>query len=106
MNLVLFTFLIFAIVLTFTNYKTNINLELLYKAIIIFTFIVSFTVMTPLLGGQNFLEFEYFSLSVYMSTYILFLYLWLLVPFIFMEFKNINRLIKLLISVFISLNIF
>ena len=36
MNLVLFTFLILATVLTFTNYKRNINLELLYKAIIIF----------------------------------------------------------------------
>ena len=106
MNLVLFTFLILATVLTFTNYKRNINLELLYKAIIIFTFIVSFTVVTPLLGGKNFLEFEYFSLSVFMSTYILFLYLWLIVPFIFTDFKNINKLIKLFISVFISLNIF
>ena len=62
--------------------------------------------MTPLLGGKNFLEFEYFSLSVFMSTYILFLYLWLIVPFIFTDFKNINKLIKLFISVFISLNIF
>ena len=77
------------------------------KAIFTFLLIYIYTVLTPLLGqGRSFLDFDIGSLMVYSSTYILYIYLWVLSFFIFRFNKLFFNGFVLLISSFFLLNIY
>jgi len=105
LNLISGLVMIISLTLIFTSYKEKINYKLVYKNIVVFIFIFSFTIITPLLGGRQFLQFDIQSLSVYASTYILFIYIWISIPFIFKEIKYFNLGIKIVLFTIISLNI-
>ena len=94
-----------SLILLFTNYKEKINFELVYKNIFVLTYVFFFTIMTPLLGGRQFLKFDIMALSVFASVYICFLFIWVSLPFIFKELKLINLFLKAFLYAFIFLNI-
>ena len=106
-NLISISFIISGIVIYFSKLKKIINIENLLKAIFTFLLIYIYTVLTPLLGqGRSFLDFDIGSLMVYSSTYILYIYLWVLSFFIFRFNKLFFNSFVLLISSFFLLNIY
>ena len=105
LNLFSFSVIILAFFLLVKN-KETINIKLLYKNLLIIFFIVSFVIITPLIVGKQFLYFDIQSLSVFSSTYILFLYIWISVPFIFKKFRLFNQTVKIFLYLIIILNIF
>lgn len=100
-GLVIITSLIFV----FTRYKEKINYNLLYKNIFVCIYVFLFTIVTPLLGGKQFLQFDIMALSVFASIYICFLFIWVSLPFIFYDLKLFNFFLKTFMYAFIFLNI-
>ena len=94
-----------SLILMYTNYKEKINKELVYKNIIVLVYIFSFTIITPLLGGRQFLQFDIMALSVFASVYICFLFIWISIPFIFKDLKYIKSFLKAFLYAFILLNV-
>jgi len=94
-----------SLILLFTSFKEKINNELVYKNVFVLIYIFSFTIITPLLGGRQFLQFDIMALSVFASTYICFIFIWVSLPFIFKELKLLNFLLKAFLYAFIFLNI-
>ena len=83
-----------SLILMFTSYKEKINKELLNKNILVLAYIFSFTIITPLLGGRQFLQFDIMALSVFASVYICFLFIWISLPFIFKDMKYVKSFLK------------
>ena len=94
-----------SLILLFTSFKEKINNELVYKNVFVLIYIFSFTIITPLLGGRQFLQFDIMALSVFASTYICFIFIWVSLPFIFKELKLLNFILKAILYTFIFLNI-
>ena len=94
-----------SLILLFTSFKEKINNELVYKNVFVLIYIFSFTIITPLLGGRQFLQFDIMALSVFASTYICFIFIWVSLPFIFKELKLLNFILKAFLYAFIFLNI-
>ena len=94
-----------SVLLLFTSYKEKINKELVYKNLFVLTFVFSFTIITPLIGGRQFLQFDIMALSVFASAYVCFLFVWISIPFIFKELKFINFFLKAFLYAAIFLNI-
>jgi len=94
-----------SLILMFTNYKEKINKELVNKNILVLIYIFSFTIITPLLGGRQFLQFDIMALSVFASVYICFLFIWISLPFIFKDLKYIKSFLKAFLYAFILLNV-
>jgi hypothetical protein len=90
----------------FIFYKDKINDNLLFKNLIVCVYIFSFTIVTPLLGGRQFLQFDIQALSVFSSTYVMFLFIWISLPFIFKELRFFNQGLKLFLYGIVFLNIF
>ncbi len=97
--------IIISLIFVFTSYKEKINYKLLYKNIFVCIYIFLFTIVTPLLGGKQFLQFDIMALSVFASTYICFLFIWVSLPFIFNDLKFFNFFLKAFLFAFIFLNI-
>lgn len=94
-----------SLILLFTSFKEKINNVLVYKNLFVLIYIFSFTIITPLLGGRQFLQFDIMALSVFASTYICFIFIWVSLPFIFKELKLLNFILKAFLYAFIFLNI-
>lgn len=94
-----------SLILLFTSFKEKINNVLVYKNLFVLIYIFSFTIITPLLGGRQFLQFDIMALSVFASTYICFIFIWVSLPFIFKELKLLNFILKGFLYAFIFLNI-
>ena len=105
LNAVSAIILFVSLILLFTSYKEKINKELFWKNIIVLAYIFSFTIITPLLGGRQFLQFDIMALSVFASVYICFIYIWISLPFIFKELKFVNFFLKAFLYAFIFMNI-
>ena len=95
-----------SLILMFTGYKDKVNDKLLLKNLIVCIYIFSYTIVNPLLGGRQFLQFDIQALSVFSSTYILFLFIWISIPFIFKELRFFNQGLKIILYGIIFLNIF
>lgn len=95
-----------SLILMFTGYKDKVNDKLLLKNLIVCIYIFSYTIVNPLLGGRQFLQFDIQALSVFSSTYILFLFIWISIPFIFKELRFFNQGSKIILYGIIFLNIF
>jgi hypothetical protein len=94
-----------SLTLLFTSFKEKINNVLVYKKLFVLIYIFSFTIITPLLGGRQFLQFDIMALSVFASIYICFIFIWVSLPFIFKELKLLNFILKAILYAFIFLNI-
>jgi hypothetical protein len=94
-----------SLTLLFTSFKEKINNVLVYKNLFVLIYIFSFTIITPLLGGRQFLQFDIMALSVFASIYICFIFIWVSLPFIFKELKLLNFILKAILYAFIFLNI-
>ena len=90
--------------LQITKFKSKVNKEFLNKSILTLLFIFLYIVGSPLLGGRSFLDFDYVSLSVFSSIYILFVYFWLLSVFIF-NLDIIRKFFTVIVVLYFSLNI-
>ena len=106
LNLISILVIIGASITVFTSYRNKINEKLLFKNLIVCIYIFSFTIVTPLLGGRQFLQFDIQALSVFSSTYILFIFIWISLPFIFKELNYFNKSIKIFLYAIVFLNIF
>ena len=90
--------------LQLTKFKTKVNKEFLIKSIFTLVFIYLYTVGSPLLGGRSYLDFDYASLSVFSSIYILFVYYWALSIFIF-KLEIFKKIFMIFFLIFFSFNI-
>ena len=56
-----------SLILLFTSFKEKINNVLVYKNLFVLIYIFSFTIITPLLGGRQFLQFDIMACLLYTS---------------------------------------
>ncbi len=105
LNIISGLIIFLSFILMFTSYKEKINKELVNKNILVLIYIFSFTIITPLLGGRQFLQFDIMALSVFASVYICFLFIWISIPFIFKDLQYIKSFLKTFLYAFILLNV-
>ena len=106
LNILAVFVIVTSLILMFTGYKDKVNDKLLLKNLIVCIYIFSYTIVNPLLGGRQFLQFDIQALSVFSSSYILFLFIWISIPFIFKELRFFNQGLKIILYGIIFLNIF